>query len=57
MDRRHEIEHLRRSVAMLPPGRPDALDRERALRLLDELVESQDRLDHVRRRLRELAEE
>ena len=57
MDRRYEIENLRRSVAMLPPGRPDALDRERALRLLDELVESQDRLEQVRRRLRELAEE
>jgi hypothetical protein len=34
----------------------DALDRERALRLLDELVEAQDRLEALRRRLRELAE-
>src|SRR5579862_4345130 len=49
-------EQLRRSIAMLPPGRRDALDRERALKLLDELAETQDRLEALRRRLRELAE-
>jgi hypothetical protein len=38
-------------------GRRDALDRERALKLLDELVETQDVLEALRRRLRELAEE
>jgi hypothetical protein len=41
---------------MLPAARRDALDRERALRLLDELVEAQDETERLRRRLRELAE-
>jgi len=54
MDPRHEAEYLRRSIAMLPPGRRDALDRERALELLDELVTTQDRLEALRRTLREL---
>jgi hypothetical protein len=57
MDPRHEAEYLRRSIAMLPPGRRDALDRERALALLDELVGTQEQLESLRRRLRELAEE
>ena len=57
MDRRYEIEYLRRSLAMLPPGRRDALDRERALGILDELVEVQGRLDRLRQELRRLAEE
>jgi hypothetical protein len=34
----------------------EGLDRERALRLLDELVETEDRLEQRRRRLRELAD-
>ncbi len=54
MDARHEAEYLRRSIAMLPPGRRDALDRERALELVDELVTAQDRLEGLRRQLREL---
>ena len=54
MDARHEAEYLRRSIAMLPPGRRDALDRERALELLDELVTTQDQLEGLRRQLREL---
>ena len=29
MDRRHELESLRRSLAMYPPGSPSGLDRER----------------------------
>ncbi len=33
---RHEIENVRRSIATLPAGAP-ALNREEALRLLDEL--------------------
>ena len=57
MDARHEAEYLRRSIAMLPPGRRDALDRERALALLDELVGTQEQLEGIRRRLRELADE
>jgi hypothetical protein len=57
MERRYEIEYLRRSLAMLPPGRRDALDRERALALLDELVDVEERLDHLKHELRRLAEE
>jgi len=57
MDRVYELEYLRRSIAMLPAGRRDALDRERAFQLLDEVVGRQDRLEHLRRRLREMAEE
>jgi hypothetical protein len=56
MDPRHEAEYLRRSIAMLPAGRRNALDRERALRLLDELVGTQDELEALRRRRRELAD-
>jgi len=37
---------------MLPPGRRDALDPGRALKLLDELAEAQDRLEQLRRRLK-----
>jgi hypothetical protein len=33
----HNLERLRRSIAMLPPGRPDGLDRDRALSLIAEL--------------------
>jgi hypothetical protein len=57
MDPRHEAEYLRRSIAMLPSGRRDALDRERALTLLDELVETQDQIAQLRRRLLELAQD
>jgi len=37
------IERLRRSVAMLPPLRPDGLPREHALRVLEELQAAQAR--------------
>ena len=37
MDRRLEVEQLRRSIAMLSPGARDALAREDTLRLLAEL--------------------
>ena len=33
----YEIEQLRRSIAMLTPGSPSGLSRERALGLLDQL--------------------
>ena len=33
----YEIEQLRRSIAMLAPGSPSGLSRERALALLDQL--------------------
>ena len=42
---------------MLTPGAPDAVGREQALQLLTELHDVQGRLDDLKRRLRELAEE
>jgi hypothetical protein len=42
---------------MRPPGTRDALDREEALRLLAELRDVQGRLDDLKRRLPELADE
>ena len=57
MDRRLEVEQLRRSIAMLSPGARDAVGREDALQLLAELGYVQGRLDDLKRRLRELAEE
>lgn len=32
VERRHELEIMRRSIAMLPPGARNALDREKAMR-------------------------
>jgi hypothetical protein len=49
----HELENLRRSIAMLRPCRPAALDQERAIRLLDELQ----RLERSDRRYRQLIEQ
>ena len=57
MDRRLEAEQLRHSIAMLRPGARDAVGREDALRLLTQLHDVQGRLDALKRRLRELAEE
>ncbi len=51
MDRLYEIENLRRSLAMLPPG-TKALDREEAMKLLSELHEVQTRLRNLRNALR-----
>ncbi len=48
MERRYELESLRRSLAMLRPGAP-ALDREDAMRLVRELQA----LEHQLRVLRE----
>jgi hypothetical protein len=39
----HNLERLRRSIAMLGPGRPDGLDRDRALQIIDELQRAQRR--------------
>ena len=50
MDRRLEVEQLRRSIAMLSPGARDAVGREQAL-LLTELRDVQGRLDVLKRRL------
>jgi len=34
----HEIERLRRSVAMVPPGAPCGLSREKAIEVLEQLL-------------------
>jgi hypothetical protein len=40
---RHTLERLRRSIAMLAPGRTDGLDRDRALSIIAELQRLQHR--------------
>jgi hypothetical protein len=57
MDERLEVEQLRRSIAMLRPGARDALDREQAMRILTALHDVQRRLDDLKGRLRQLADE
>jgi hypothetical protein len=57
MERRLEVEQLRRSIAMLAPVARNAVGREDALQLLAELGDVQGRLDDLERRLRELADE
>jgi hypothetical protein len=52
-DRDHEIEHLRRSLAMLPAG-SDALKREEAMALLGRLRDVTARLRRVEDGLRAL---
>jgi hypothetical protein len=39
----HNLERLRRSIAMLAPGRPDGLDRDWALQIIGELQRAQRR--------------
>jgi vacuolar-type H+-ATPase subunit D/Vma8 len=53
MERRYELETLRRSLAMLRPGAP-ALDREEAMHLVRELQELERQLRRLRRGLQEL---
>ncbi|HSZ36455.1 MAG TPA: hypothetical protein VK773_05130 [Acidimicrobiales bacterium] len=53
MERRYELETLRRSIAMLRPGAP-ALDREEAMRLVRELQLLERQLRTLRRGLEEL---
>jgi hypothetical protein len=50
MDRYHELEDLRRSLAMLPPGSA-GLGREEAMALASELQESITRLRRLRDRI------
>jgi hypothetical protein len=57
VDRRFEIERMRRSIAMLAPKARDALGREDALAVLLELQEVQGRLDTLKAELGRLAEE
>jgi membrane protein YdbS with pleckstrin-like domain len=56
MERRYELETLRRSLAMLSPGAP-ALDREEAMRLVRELQNLERQLRTLRRGLQELLSE
>ena len=53
MERRYELENMRRSLAMLTPG-VRALTREEALRLVEELAAVQAQLDRLRDGLRQL---
>jgi hypothetical protein len=53
MERRYELETLRRSLAMLRPGAP-ALDREEAIRLVRELQDLERQLRSLRRGLQQL---
>lgn len=56
MDRRYELEIMRRSLAMLSPG-VQALSREDAIALVEELTAVQDRLQQLRDGLRRLIDE
>jgi vacuolar-type H+-ATPase subunit D/Vma8 len=56
MERRYELETLRRSLAMLRPGAP-ALDREEAMRLVRELQELEPQMRTLRRGIQELLSE
>jgi hypothetical protein len=53
MERRYELETLRRSLAMLRPGAP-ALDREEAMRLVRELQDLERQLRALRHGLQQL---
>jgi hypothetical protein len=56
MDRLRELEGLRRSIAMLQP-QAMALDREKAMRLIRELEEAEERLKRLRSGLARLLAE
>jgi hypothetical protein len=56
MERRYEIENLRRSLMMLSPGVP-GLSREEALRLIEDLCEAEERLDRLVAGLRRLLDQ
>ena len=53
VERRYELESLRRSLAMLRPGAP-ALDREAAMRLVRELQDVERQLRTLREGLQQL---
>ena len=56
MERRYELDGLKRSLAMLSPGQ-NALNREEAMKLLAELSQVQEQLDRLRAGLRQLLNE
>jgi hypothetical protein len=53
----HELENLRRSLAMVNPGASASLSREEAMRLITDVAELQARLERLRLGLRRLVEE
>jgi hypothetical protein len=57
VDRRHELENLRRSLAMLAPGTVASMSREEAMALVSELAQVQERLEHLHAELRRLVDE
>jgi uncharacterized small protein (DUF1192 family) len=57
MERRYELDHLWRSIAMLTPNARAVMSREEALELLTELGELHRRIDVLRTELRRLADE
>ena len=57
MDRRYQIENLRRSIAMLQPGATAGLRREDAMELIEEVQGLQQRLSHLTGELRRLVDE
>ncbi len=56
VDRRYELDGLRRSLIMLSPGVP-GLSREEALRLVEELSQAEERLDWLVAGLRRLLDQ
>jgi hypothetical protein len=56
MDRLHELERMRRSIAMLQPG-TKALSREDAMRLIAELQDVEGRLKRLKVGLQRLVDE
>jgi len=57
VDRRSELENLRRSLAMLNPGATASLSREEAIRLITEVADLQARLERLRLCLRQLVDD
>jgi hypothetical protein len=56
VERRYELDSMKRSLTMLSPGQ-SALSREEAMKLLGELSDVQERLDRLRAGLRQLLDE
>ena len=56
MDRLHELERMRRSIAMLQPG-SKALSREDAMKLISELQDLEVRLKRLKVGLQRLVDE
>ena len=57
MDRHYELEDLRRSIVMLNPHAPNALNREKAIALIEELQVTGQRLRRLREGIGKLLEE